>query len=299
MTTTAHTTDIEDFLEHLAGELSAADTVRSYRSDLAVFGLWFKQSTGEPLTAAGVTRNDVQRFIAYQRTVAKTAPATTNRRLACLRRFFTWAISLELRDSDPTAGIRNVAAVPAPPRSLERTRLNNLIRTVEKSRKARDEAIVKVLRYTGIRVGELCALTRDDIYMSERKGTLTVRQGKRGKFRIVPLHNEVRQALSAYDEVRRKIEGADDHVFISQRTKRGITPRAVERLVAKYARLAGLEGVTPHVLRHSFGKDALGAGMDVVTVAALLGHENLKTTMIYARPSEDELQVAIDRIGVA
>lgn len=299
MTTRAHATDIEAFLEHLAGELCAADTVRSYRSDLAVFGLWFEQSTGERLTAAGITRNDVQRFIAYQRTVTKAAPATTNRRLACLRRFFTWAISLELRDNDPTAGLRNVAAVPAPPRSLERTRLNALIRAVEKNRKPRDEAIVKVLRYTGIRVGELCALMRDDIYMSERKGTLTVRQGKRGKFRIVPLHGEVRQALLAYDEVRRKIEGADDHVFISQRTRRGITPRAVERLVAKYAQLAGLEDVTPHVLRHSFGKDALGAGMDVVTVAALLGHENLKTTMIYTRPSEDELQVAIDRIGVA
>lgn len=299
MTKATHSTDIEAFLLQLAGDGAAACTVRSYRSDLAVFGLWFQQSSGESPTAAGVTRNDVQRFIAYHRTVAKAAPATTNRRLASLRRFFTWAVSVGLRETDPTAGLRNVAAVPAPPRSLERTRLNALIRAVEKHGKPRDEAIIKLLRYTGIRVGELCALTRDDICMSERKGTLTVRQGKRGKFRIVPLHTEAREALDAYNEVRRKIEGADDHVFISQRTRRGLTPRAVERLVAKYARLAGLEDVTPHVLRHSFGKDALGAGMDVVSVAALLGHENLKTTMIYTRPSEDELQVAIDRIGVA
>ena len=63
------------------------------------------------------------------------------------------------------------------------------------------EAIVKILRYTGIRVGELCALTGDDIYMSERKGTLIVRQGKRGKFRIVPLHTEARRALAAYPTV--------------------------------------------------------------------------------------------------
>jgi site-specific recombinase XerD len=221
MTTTIHTNDIEAFLEHLAGELSAADTVRSYRSDLAVFGLWFEQSTGEPLTAAGVTRNDVQRFIAFQRTVAKAAPATTNRRLACLRRFFTWAITDGLRENDPTAGIRNVVAVPSPPRSLERGRLNALIRAVEKHGKPRDEAIIKVLRYTGIRVGEVCALTRDDIYMSERKGSLTVRQGKRGKFRVVPLHNEARQALAAYIDGARP-KGSDEHVFISQRTKRGL-----------------------------------------------------------------------------
>lgn len=90
----------------------------------------------------------------------------------------------------------------------------------------------------------------------------------------------------------------DDHLFISQRTKRGLTARAVQRLVAKYARLAELEDVTAHVLRHSFGKGALNAGMDVVSVAALMGHENLKTTMVYTRPSEAELQAAIDRMGV-
>lgn len=144
MKTQAHTTDIEAFLDHLAGEDAAADTVRSYRSDLAVFGLWFELSSGESLTAAGVTRNDVQRFIANQRTVTKAAPATTNRRLACLRRFIAWAVDAGLRESDPTVGIRNVAAVPAPPRSLERTRLNALIRSVEKHGKPRDEAIVKV-----------------------------------------------------------------------------------------------------------------------------------------------------------
>jgi site-specific recombinase XerD len=80
--------------------------------------------------------------------------------------------------------------------------------------------------------------------------------------------------------------------------RRNWFPRAIERLVAKYAHLAGMEKVTPRILRHSFGKDALGAGMDVVTVAALLGHESLRTAMIYTRPTEDELQVAIDRIGV-
>lgn len=296
MTTDHQTTDIDRFLRHLAGAGFSGDTVRSYRSDLAVFATWFEQSSGEKLVAGGITRNDVQRFIAFQRTVRKFAPTTTNRRLACLRRFFVWAIAEGLRESDPTSGIANVPAVPPPRRSLDRSQLNGLIRAVEKHGKPRDVAIVKVLRYTGIRVAELCALTSGDVDVSERKGTLIVRQGKRGKFRIVPLHAEARQALWAYNEVRPKVE--DDHVFISQRTKRGVTPRAVERIVAKYARIAGLEEVTPHVLRHSFGKDALGSGMDVVTVAALLGHENLKTTMIYTRPSEAELQAAIDRMGI-
>jgi len=50
----------------------------------------------------------------------------------------------------------------------------------------------------------------------------------------VPLHGEVRQALSAYEEVRRKIKGTGHHIFVPRRTKGGVTSRAVERLVAKY-----------------------------------------------------------------
>jgi len=297
MTTDDPTTDIHRFVEYLVAEGYSGDTVRSYRSDLAVFARWFEGSSGEGLAAGVVTRNDVQRFIAHQRTVRKFAPATVNRRLVCLRRFFVWSIADGLREDDPTSGIGNVAAVPTPPRSLDRARLNRLIRAVERHGKPRDEAIIKVLRYSGIRLSELCALTKDDFDITERKGTLTIRSGKGGKFRIVPIHVEARRACSAYFGDRP--EADDGHAFISQRTKRGLTPRAVQRIVAKYAALAGLDDVAPHVLRHSFGKDALDSGMDVVTVAALLGHENLKTTMIYTRPSESELQSAIDRMGVA
>lgn len=297
MTTNDPAADIHRFLEFLAGEGFSGDTVRSYRSDLAVFARWFEGSSGERLSVGVVTRNDVQRFIAYERTVRKLSPATINRRLTCLRRFFVWGTAEGLRPDDPTSGIGNVTAVASPPRSLDRARLNRLIRTVEQHGKPRDEAIIKVLRYTGIRLSELCALTTDDLDITERKGTLTVRSGKGGKFRIVPIHVEARRAISAYYDDRPEVE--HDHVFISQRTKQGLTPRAIQRIVAKYATLAGLDDVTPHVLRHSFGKDALDSGIDVVTVAALMGHENLKTTMIYTRPSEDEMQAAIDRMGVA
>jgi site-specific recombinase XerD len=70
----------------------------------------------------------------------------------------------------------------------------------------------------------------------------------------------------------------------------------VELMVAKYAQAAGLEGVTPHQLRHSFGKHALDAGVDLVTVSRLLGHTRLDTTARYTTPSEKDLEKAVAKL---
>jgi site-specific recombinase XerD len=75
-----------------------------------------------------------------------------------------------------------------------------------------------------------------------------------------------------------------------------LTIRAVEKLVEKYARLAGLSDVSPHTLRHTFGKHALDAGVDLVTVSRLLGHERLETTAIYTTPSATDLEHAVARL---
>ena len=67
-------------------------------------------------------------------------------------------------------------------------------------------------------------------------------------------------------------------------------------IVAKYAQLAGLEHVTPHVLRHSFAKQVLDTGTDLVAVAKLLGHERLDTTARYTQPTERDLERAVERL---
>jgi site-specific recombinase XerD len=104
---------------------------------------------------------------------------------------------------------------------------------------------------------------------------------------------DARQAITAYLKVRPVVSA--DHLFIGQRGQ-GISSRAVELLVTKYGRLAGLEDVTPHTLRHSFGKHALDAGADLVSVSALLGHQRLETTAIYTTPSQRDLQKVVEKL---
>jgi integrase/recombinase XerC len=149
-----------------------------------------------------------------------------------------------------------------------------------------------VLRHTGIRVGELCELRLGDIDISERKGTLTVQRGKGMKHRTIPLNIDVRHAIAVYLLVRPKT--GDDHLFLGQRGP--LKEQAVEIIVEKYARLAGLEDVSPHTLRHSFAKQLLNAGEDLTTVAALLGHENINTTAVYLTPSTRDLEQAVAKL---
>ena len=171
--------------------------------------------------------------------------------------------------------------------------MDRLIRTVERHGSTRDLAIVLTLRHTGIRVSELCGLTLSDVEIAERKGSLTVRSGKGGKFRVLPLNVDARRTITSYLEVRPTVSA--DRLFVGQRGQ-GVSPRAVELLVTKYARLASLEGVTPHTLRHSFGKHALDAGADLVSVSALLGHQRLETTAIYTTPSQRDLERVVEKL---
>jgi site-specific recombinase XerD len=74
------------------------------------------------------------------------------------------------------------------------------------------------------------------------------------------------------------------------------TSRIIGPRLLCHARLAGLEDVTPHTLRHSFGKHALDAGADLVSVAALLGHQRLETTAIYTTPSQRDLEKVVEKL---
>src|SRR5215210_191719 len=216
------------FLQDLQRQETSPKTRDAYRLDLLHFANWFAQSVGETFSPEATTPTDVREYRGHLMNVEKRQPATVNRRLAALRRFFQWGKATGLVKELPTENVKGVASSPRAPHWLEKRDVDRLIRTVERHGNTRDVAIVLTLRHTGIRVSELSSLLVGDVEASERKGSLTVRSGKGSKFRILPLNVDARQAITAYLKVRPTV--SVEHLFIGQRGQ-GISSRAVELLV--------------------------------------------------------------------
>lgn len=159
----------------------------------------------------------------------------------------------------------------------------------------RDRAILALFFSTGLRVSELCSLSRD---LDLARDEFSVR-GKGEKVRVVFLSDAARETVKQYLNKRTDV---DDALFVqigrggeeSTAKKSGslrLTPRSVERLVKRYAIKAGIsKKVTPHVLRHSFATDLLQNGADLRSVQALLGHANIATTQIYTHVTDSKLR---------
>jgi site-specific recombinase XerD len=155
----------------------------------------------------------------------------------------------------------------------------------------RDEAILELLFSTGLRVSELCSLTRDiDLNNDE----LSIR-GKGGKVRLVFLSDKAKKVLKSYLDKRKDL---DDALFVNldrsqskNKSNTGLTRRSIENIVKEYAMKAGIsKKVTPHVIRHVFATDLLSNGADLRSVQTLLGHANISTTQIYTHVTDKHLK---------
>jgi len=283
-----------DFQQALIREGKSPLTLRNYLNDLAHFAAWFTQTNGEKFAPGGITLLDVRAYKSYLLTVAKFKPATINRRLAALAKYCRWAKATGLLADDPTTEVKGVSQVKTAPKALSAVELHRLLREVHKGGKARDIALIETLANTGLRVGELADLALEDVEISERKGTVTVRSGKGAKYRQVPLNSDARRAISSYLAVRP--QSTNTHLFLGQRDDR-LTPSAMWRVVNKYGQRAGLS-ISPHTLRHTFGTRLVRSGTDLVTVAAMMGHESLDTTAIYTQPTADDMANAVEGLAV-
>jgi len=266
-------------------------TIRNHVTGVRKFMEWYKKTYGETMKLMRVVPVEVRDYKAYLQTKAKFKPGTINYRLAALRAFFKWAVDEKLIKESPVR-VKNLEEPQTEPRSLDDRDYHRLLRAGQRYGSKRDVAVIQMLRHTGLRVSELCNLEMDDITMSARKGRVIVRSGKGRKYREVPLNADVRLALKEYYSERVKVD--DPHVFIGQR-KNGLTDSAIQDVVKKYAHLAKLEGVSPHILRHTFGRDMMNKGVDIVTVQRLMGHARTDSTARYTEPKWRDMEAAVKR----
>jgi len=158
----------------------------------------------------------------------------------------------------------------------------------------RDRAILELLFSSGLRVSELVGLDRDHINLQRREFMV---RGKGQKDRPIFISEDAAAWIQAYLD-KRQDTSRPLFVRYSGRKKvdmsgnfHRLTARSVQRLVARYALLAGItKHVSPHTLRHSFATDLLMNGADLRSVQAMLGHSNIATTQIYTHVTDPHLK---------
>lgn len=278
-------------------------SVQSYCSDLKKFTTWFETRYGS-FEPAAITPLDLVEYRSYlqlnggRRRMANpgpqpAAPATVNRALISLSIFCQWAQEQGIMLANPSKGIKPIAVEELAPHWLTRPQQAAFVRAVQAGKNLRDLAVCGLMLHAGLRVSEVCFLTRADLVIRPRSGSVLVRRGKGNKQRRVPLNVTIRNILLEYLV---SLPDSQQVLFASDRAFH-LTPRAVQHLVNRYAYNAHLSNVTPHTLRHSFCKNLIDVGVSLDKVALLAGHTSLDVTRRYTTPSEQDLQEAVEHLA--
>ncbi len=289
----------KEFLEHLEIERGRSiKTVENYSRYLKRFFDFAKDKTPRDITdnVVRLYRLFLNRQVARgSSTVGDTVTLkkkTQNYHLIALRTFLKYLI----KRGEHTLPPDRIELARSGDRNLDLISSDELARLMDAPRgeglkNLRDRAILELLFSTGLRVSELCALSR---YVDIKKDEWSVR-GKGDKVRLVFISPRAKDALKKYLEKRMDM---DDALFVRitktynlRPITSRLTPRSIERIIKYYAIKAGIDKkVTPHIIRHSFATDLLENGADLRSVQALLGHANIATTQIYTHVTDKHLR---------
>ncbi len=293
-----------DFLAYLELERGLSrNTLDAYRADLSQLRN-FLTERGLGVLDAG--HGDLAAFLsalaAGDERRPPVAPATLQRKIACLRSFYRHLRREELLQADPTADLRGPRRTQRLPEVLSREDVALLLAQPSGGGplSQRDRALLEVMYACGLRASEAVALQLHDVDLED--GLLRAR-GKGSKERLIPIGRHALAALRAWIAdgrptlvvARAASMGApgaavQTALFLNRRAQ-PLTRQGLYKIVQGHARRAGLEDrMSPHTLRHTFATHLLAGGCDLRSLQEMLGHADLSTTQIYTHLSVESLK---------
>ena len=292
----------ESFLAELAlRRRLSPHTVAAYRRDLEALA---RAAKG---TAAGEVSPDILRRALARGAAMGNHPSTAARRLSAWRVFFDHLVENGVADSNPARGLRPPKRPARLPKALtpdEAARLLNAKEpasapaaadNAEKSAlRLRDAAMFELLYSSALRVGELVALDLGDV--DWRGGFASVRRGKGGRGRVLPIGGTALAALEKWRTARALFAKPEEEALFVSRSGARLGARTVQTRLGARAKAAGMPGrVSPHVLRHSCASHFLQSSGDLRATQELLGHSDIAATQIYTRLDFQNLAAVYDR----
>ena len=255
------------------------NSITRQTSDARSFARWLGQTS-----ILDATRDDVEQWMdaGRGRKSQALAPRTRYARISTLHSVYSWALMEGLTDHDPTATIRRPKVRAGLPRPIA---TNDLVRCLEQADQ-RMTLWCSLGAFAGLRCMEIAGLHRDDL-LDDREMIRIL--GKGEKERLVPMHSAIVDLLERYPLPRR------GPLFLHQGQQ--ITPARVSKEIADFCASIDV-GATAHNFRHWFGSAAYEASGDIRTVADLLGHSNLNTSLTYAASSPTRMRATVAAIAV-
>ena len=270
---------IEQYLDAAACEKKLSpDTIKAYRIDLKQFAEFADDTM--------VNKEALSQYIKYLN--QQFAPRSVKRKLASVRAFYN---DLSLRGTLEVNPFDKLRVKIHSPKQLPRTIPQQIVKSLlqnayeayspGKLTVLRDIVVLELLFSTGLRVSELCSLTKEQFLLNDDGLRLLV-NGKGSKERIIQIATpELLRVMQIYcSEYAEDIQ--TQGAILYNRNRQPLTPQSVRRIINKYLQRIHVEAhITPHMFRHTFATSLLEAGMDIRYIQSLLGHSSISTTQIY------------------
>jgi integrase/recombinase XerD len=280
----------EAYMEKERG--SSRSTLSAYVADIWDFTDFLKARGKEPEDAANA---DVAAYVMDLSDKGKSH-ATVNRRLASLRGFYNYLVSIRAVTSNPTTGIKSAKVARRELEFLTVEEVEQLLDIKDETAAGkRDRAMLELMYATGIRASEACAANVSDIDL--RIGFISVRSA--GKPRMVPIGRPARAALKDYiqnarPELLKKKEDTGA-LFLSYIGER-LTRQGVWKILKQRGDEAGLtDRLSPQILRNSFAAHMVQNGADIKSLQDILGHEDITATRIYMSLTKNRIIDVYDK----
>lgn len=281
---------INKYLEYCKKQKKlSSHSLRAYRIDMTQFVLFTKENYPEARCVTDITKQLLQAYI--NELPRKYAVKTCKRKIASLKAFLNHLEYEDIIDVNPMRKIRIEIKEPRTlPKSLKLSDIQQMLNFLYLLKRdklstyayfsiCRAIAILEILFATGIRVGELCSMTLEEIDMDSTQIRV---KGKGQKERIVYITaKETLDSIRVFMRLRRATKTSNPHLFVNYNGRRMKTS-CVRRMMKKLSqRCLGGKRVTPHMFRHTFASLLLEEGVDIRFIQEFLGHSSISTTQIY------------------
>lgn len=284
---------INQYLDHLRLRKLSEHTLLAARSDLTSV----ERHIGRALIQA--SEADIRKYLKDTNHLKAT---TVRRRITNLKSFFHFAERLDFINEDPTGNIELPKLPQRLPVYLNQSEIQRLLNDMpmENEIQVRDATVVKLLFFTGIRIGEAIRLNVSDIDWDEMQIRII---GKGDKERLIPINSKLVQILERWLVVRNKLKPMESPaLFITMGGPRRGTRMSHDAMLLAVRNCFKSIGIppkkySPHKLRHTCATELLRKGVPVEQISQILGHAKLDTTLIYAHTEPAKLRHALEKLG--